>query len=191
VQIIFLGENMKLVILLCLIIFNTTLLADEIDDGFGVGNTSFLLEKSANYDIMLTIVKDAKIACLPSGQCVLSSVSNENKGWDVSFSVGQGINYGSTNGTTIITGGYDTNYGGCPSCQPVNWGLTLTHHAYHCSQKVMVPRSLYIAMNRYLYGLLQENGEPRKGLTPADETMIIFYSTIMKQASASSCNSRY
>ena len=182
---------MKLALLLCLLIFSVSIFANEIDEEFGTGNTSFLFEKSANNDIMLTIEKDAKIACVPSGQCVLSSVQNDNKGWDVSFNVGQGFGYGYNSGTTIITGGYDSTNDGCPSCRPVNWGLTITHHAYHCSQKVMVPRSLYIAMNRYLYGLLQENGDPRKGLTPADETMIIFYSTIMKQASASNCNTRY
>jgi hypothetical protein len=182
---------MKLALLLSLLIFSISISANEIDDEFGVGDTSFLLERSANNDIMLTIEKDAKIACLPNGQCVLSSVQNDNKGWDLSFSVGQGFGYGNNSGTTIITGGHDSSYDGCPSCRPVNWGLSITHHAYKCTQKVMVPRSLYIAMNRYLYGLIQENGDPRKAFTPADETMIIFYSTIMKQASATNCNSRY
>ena len=182
---------MRLFIAFSFLIYTSVLLADSIDSEFGEGERSFLLEKSTNNDIMLTIEKDAKIACQPSGQCVLSSIQNDNKGWDVSFNVGQGFGYGGINGTTIITGGYDNTYDNCQNCQPVHWGITITHHAYHCTQKVMVPRSLYISMNRYLYGLLQENGEPRKGLTPADETMIIFYSTIMKQASATNCNSRY
>jgi hypothetical protein len=38
-------------------------------------------------------------------------------------------------------------------------------------------------MNRYMYGLISEDGGIRRGFTPADEAMIMFYSTIMKQAS--------
>jgi hypothetical protein len=182
---------MKIVFSILCLIFSCSLLADDIDNEFGRGEKNFLLEKTANNDIMLTIEKDAKIACLPDGQCVLSSIQNDNKGWDISFNIGQGLNLGGINGTTIITGGYDTSQSDCSNCQPTHWGLTISHHAYHCKQKVMVPRSLYISMNRYLYGLLQENGETKKGLTPADETMIIFYSTVMKQASATNCNNRY
>jgi hypothetical protein len=33
-----------------------------------------------------------------------------------------------------------------------------------------------------MYGLISEEGGTRRGFTPADEAMIMFYSTIMKQA---------
>jgi hypothetical protein len=37
---------------------------------------------------------------------------------------------------------------------------------------------------------MQETGETRKGFTPADEAMIMFYTTIMKQASGSGCGGK-
>jgi hypothetical protein len=33
-----------------------------------------------------------------------------------------------------------------------------------------------------MYGLMTETGETKRGFTPADEAMIMFYTTIMKQA---------
>lgn len=183
---------MKLLITLMWLFVGTSLFADTIDDVFNPGITSFAFEKAADNNIMLAIEKDAQIACKPNGQCILSSLQSDNKGWETSFNVGQGINYGNSAGTTIITGGYDTGSNNCNNCLPTHWGITISFHSTHCQQQILVPRSLYYAMNRYLYGLLQENGEPRKGFTPADETMIIFYSTIMKQASSTAnCNTRY
>ena len=51
-----------------------------------------------------------------------------------------------------------------------------------CEQTVKVPRSLYYSLNRYIYGLLNSDSSTRRSFTPADEAMIIFYTTIAKQA---------
>lgn len=182
---------MKVFLFLNIFIFSHLAIADSVDDIFNPGINQFSYEKLADNNILLAIDKDAKIACQPNGQCVLSSTESNSNAWEIAFNVGQGGGY-MNSGTTIITGGYDSGYGTCPTndCLPTHWGLTLTKRNVRCSQKILVPRSLYYSMNRYLYGLLQENGEPKKGFTPADETMIIFYSTIMKQASNSSCGGR-
>jgi len=89
----------------------------------------------------------------------------------------------------LSRGGYDPGQNNCADCSPTHWGFTVSYRVGHCTQEVLVPRSLCYSMNRYLYGLMQETGETRKGFTPANEAMIMFYSTIMKQASASSCSS--
>lgn len=164
--------------------------ASDIDDIFVPGDGEFKFERFSNEGILLSIDRDAKVACHSNGQCVLSSVQSDYKGWEVSFNFGQGSNVNSNGGTTIITGGYETGKNDCSTCTNINWGLTLTYKKGECSQQVMVPRSLYYAMNRYLYGLMQETGDTRKGFTPADEAMIMFYSTIMKQASSSGCGSK-
>ncbi|MDD4974342.1 MAG: hypothetical protein PHY93_08310 [Bacteriovorax sp.] len=161
--------------------------ADDIDDIFNTGNGEFKFERFSNEGILLAIDKDAKIACMSNGQCVLSSVKSDSNGWEVSFNVGQGNNINSNGGTTIITGGYDTGKTNtCNTCNGVSWGVTLAYKVGHCTQTVMVPRSLYYALNRYMYGLMQETGETKKGFTPADEAMIMFYTTIAKQASGCS-----
>lgn len=178
---------MRAILSILYFIFSATAFAGTIDDVFEPGTKEFVFERYADDKIFLEIEKDAKIACLSNGQCVLSSTKSDSKGWDVSFSLGQGSAINSNGGTTIITGGYDAGQTNCPDCTPMHFGLTVSYRVSHCKQQVLVPRSLYYSMNRYLYGLMTETGETRKGFTPADEAMIIFYSTIMKQASSSGC----
>lgn len=168
----------------------TVALANDIDDIFVPGDGEFKFERFSNEGILLSIDRDARVACHSNGQCVLSSVQSDSKGWEISFNVGQGSNVNSNGGTTIITGGYDSGKNDCDTCNVLNWGLTVSYKKGQCTQQVLVPRSLYYAMNRYLYGLMQETGETRKGFTPADEAMIMFYSTIMKQAASSGCSSK-
>ena len=81
-------------------------------------------------------------------------------------------------GTTVIVPGTGGNY----SSEPF-FGVSLRYTRAKCTQMVKVPRSLYIGINRYMYGLINEDGGTRRGFTPSDEAMIMFYSTIMKQAS--------
>ncbi len=181
---------MKKILLLALIVLSSIAQADDIDDIFVPGDGEFKFERFSNEGILLSIDRDARIACHSNGQCVLSSVQSDSKGWEVSFNFGQGNSVNSNGGTTIITGGYDSGKNDCNTCNNINWGLTLTYKKGQCTQQVLVPRSLYYAMNRYLYGLMQETGETRKGFTPADEAMIMFYSTIMKQASSNGCGSK-
>ncbi len=157
--------------------------ADDIDDIFNPGEGEFEFDRFSNEGILLKIDQDARVACSSDGQCKLSSVRTDAKGWEVSFNLGQGGAINSGSGTTIITGGYDGKGGSsCNTCDQLNWVLTVAYRSGQCVQTVMVPRSLYYAMNRYMYGLMTETGETKRGFTPADEAMIMFYTTIMKQA---------
>lgn len=81
-------------------------------------------------------------------------------------------------GTTVIVPGSNGN---SYSPEPF-YGFTLRYTKGKCTQSIRVPRSLYFSINRYMYGLMTEEGGTRRGFTPADEAMIMFYSTIMKQA---------
>jgi len=170
----------KLLLTLGLCLTFSSAFANDIDDIFNPGNGDFKFERFSTEGILLQLDKDAKIACSSEGQCILSSVQNDSKGWEASFNIGQGNTVNSNGGTTVITGGYDGKNEQCMSC--FNWGITLAYKVGHCTQTVMVPRSLYYALNRYMYGLMTETGDVRKGFTPADEAMIMFYTTIMKQA---------
>ena len=163
---------------------------DDAGTIFIPGDGEFQFERFSNEGILLAIDSDARVACHSNGQCVLSSVQSDSKGWEVDFNFGQGNNVNSSGGTTVITGGYETGKNECNNCNPISWGLTMSYRKGSCTQQVMVPRALYYSMNRYLYGLMQETGETRKGFTPADEAMIMFYSTIMKQASSGGCGGK-
>lgn len=150
--------------------------ADEIDDMFGTGD-EFEIERFSDSNILLAISRDARVACR-KGQCTLHSVTQNHQRFSVTFNIGEGNVPGTWgNGTNINIG--DDN----PDVPRDFWGISVRYEIGTCTQKIKVPRALFYSLNRYLYGLMNADGTPRRGFTPADEAMIVFYSTIMKQAS--------
>lgn len=153
----------------------------EYDDVFGGGNDEFEFERFDNESILVAIKRDMEVACNRAGLCTLSAVTSTDRRFTAQFQIGEGNpmgSFGNTgNGTTVIVPGAGQTY----ESQPY-YGVSLRFTTGKCTQNVQVPRSLYISMNRYLYGLMTEEGGTRRGFTPADEAMIMFYSTVMKQA---------
>lgn len=151
------------------------------EETFGKGNEEFEFEKFDNQTVLVMIKRDMDVACDKKGLCTLSAVTSNDRRFTTQFVVGQGNNMAgmnSGNGTTVILPGTN-GYG--YSNEPY-FGLSLRFTTGRCSQNIKVPRSLYISINRYMYGLMNDDGGTRRGFTPADEAMIMFYSTIMKQA---------
>lgn len=156
-------------------------LSSPYDDMFGSGNDEFEFEAFDNKSILIAIKRDMEIACSKNGLCTLSAVTSNDRRFTAQFNIGEGNAMGNINGgsgTTVIVPGQNGTLG---DTQPY-YGLSLRYTIGRCTQTVMVPRALYISMNRYMYGLMTEEGGTRRGFTPADEAMIMFYSTIMKQA---------
>lgn len=155
------------------------------EDRFGGGNDEFEFETFDNHSVMVAIKRDMEIACDKAGLCTLSAVTSNDARFTTQFNIGVGNQYGgwnngNGNGTTVIVpNGTDNNNNN----NDPYYGLSLRYTRGRCTQRVLVPRALYISMNRYMYGLMAEDGGTRRGFTPADEAMIMFYSTIMKQAS--------
>lgn len=149
---------------------------------FGCGTDEFEFERFDDSTILMAINRDARFACDSSGLCRLTSVTSNDRRFSATFSVGQGNQVGQFggSGTNIIIPG-SSGYG-CNGCNEPYYGITLRFTAGRCTQTVNVPRAVYYAVNRYMYGLLTEEGATRRGFTPADEAMIMFYTTIMKQA---------
>jgi hypothetical protein len=151
------------------------------DDTFGGGNDEFEFEKFDNLSILVAIKRDMEMACDKAGLCTLSAVTSNDRRFTASFNIGVGNQMGgyggTTTGTTVIIPGANTTTENEPY-----YGVSLRFTTGRCTQNVKVPRALYISMNRYMYGLMTEEGGTRRGFTPADEAMIMFYSTIMKQA---------
>jgi hypothetical protein len=155
---------------------------DEYDEIYGNGSKEFSIERFDNDSVLLAIRRDMEVACDKKGLCTLSAVTSNDRRFTTQFFIGQGNMMGGMNtgsGTTVIVPG---SYGYGYSNEPYV-GFNLRFTIGKCTQTVRVPRALYISMNRYLYGLMTEEGGTRRGFTPADEAMIMFYSTIMKEAS--------
>jgi hypothetical protein len=153
---------------------------DDYEDRFGGGSEEFAFEKFNDDTIMVAIKKDMELACDKKGLCTLSAVTSNDNRFTAQFFIGEGQNMGAFQGgntTVIIPGTTFPQLGGGPY-----YGVNLRYTRARCTQTILVPRSLYISLNRYMYGLMTEEGATRRGFTPADEAMIMFYSTIMKQA---------
>lgn len=164
------------------VLFFTQAFAQNMDSTLGGGSTEFQYVKYTDEYIQMQIHESAQVNC-KKGMCTLFSQTTNSQGFTVEFSVGQnasgGVNGSSGGGTVVVVPGTGSTSG---TVQPYV-GLTLRYNKGTCTQTVKVPESLYVAMNTFLYNFLNEDGTPVRGFTPADEAMIMFYSTIMKQAS--------
>ena len=172
---------MKAVSLLALGLLTSQVFAQNMNETLGGGSKEFEYVRYTDQYIQLRIHEAAQINC-KKGLCTLFSQTTNNQGFTVEFSVGESANggYGNAggNGSVIIVPSNGTSTSGV---QPYV-GLTLRYNVGTCTQKINVPESLYVSMNTFLYNLVNEDGTPQRGFTPADEAMIMFYSTIMKQA---------
>ncbi|MEN9723060.1 MAG: hypothetical protein RJB38_1046 [Pseudomonadota bacterium] len=140
----------------------------------------FRLTRYSDDQIQLEIQNKIKVAC-KGDRCELASVTNRGESFTVSVSAGVGNNnqWGGNGGVVIVDGSGRNNSN---NNEPYI-GVTLKYLKGNCTQSVNVPQSLYIAMNTYLYRLINEDGSTERSFSPAQQTMILFYTTILKQAS--------
>ncbi|EQC50499.1 hypothetical protein [Bacteriovorax sp. DB6_IX] len=167
---------MKNLLLVFLLLTSSFAFASDIDDMFGDGEDQFVFDRFSDESILLEIDRAAAISC-DKGLCTLHSMESRYGGFEVSFGVGEGNGFqaGGKDGVNIYTDGY----GACNTCGQLNWGFQVKYSKGKCTQTVKVPKSVYYAVNRYMYGLMTDEGGTRRGFTPADEAMIMFYTTIM------------
>lgn len=153
---------------------------DDVDATFSSGSREFEFERFDDQSILMAINADANIACSRAGLCRLSSVTSKDQRFTVQFNFGEGNswNMGSGTGTNIIIPGSGSTFGN----NAPYYGVTVRYTTGRCTQTINVPRAVYYALNRYMYGLMTETGGTRRGFTPADEAMIMFYTTVSKQA---------
>ncbi len=152
---------------------------DELFETIAGGDEAFEFIRYSPEFVQMSIHEDMKVAC-KKAMCTLFSINNSGDEFKVSFNVGTGEqNYEGGNNIIIVPGnGQSSN----ASDSGHFVGINVSYTYKTCEQEIKVPRSLYIAMNTYMYGLISEEGTTRRNFTPADEAMIIFYSTIIKQA---------
>lgn len=132
--------------------------------------------------IQIEIAKNMEIAC-KGDRCELTSITNNGHKFSVTLAEGIGNNNVSSTGSVVVVGNGPTN--GTSKPQPFV-SLTLQYTYQNCTQTVLVPRALYRVINTYLRKLINEDGSTKKKFSPAEETMILFITTIMNQAKG--CN---
>ena len=128
------------------------------------------------------ISDNMRIQCY-RGLCEMAMVDTRGTTFVAEISSGYGNQNGMSGGGNAGNGGVVVvgtgSYNNTP--QPY-FGVTLRYVSQHCVQSVRVPTSLYVSMNTYLYSLINEDGTTKRTFDPAEQTMILFYTTILKQA---------
>jgi hypothetical protein len=169
--------------------------ADSVDDLFAGGdNREFEFERFSENNVMEAISHDAGIACR-NGLCTLSSNDTRFKEFSINMNGGIGNNAsngfggygpgeGFNGGFIVFPGPGGNTFRNLPFEDRLHANINIQLKIGSCVRKINIPRSLYYAINRYMYGLMNEDSTTRRSFTPADEAMILFYTTIMKEASA-------
>jgi hypothetical protein len=133
------------------------------------------------------ISDNMKIQCF-RGLCEMSMVDTRGEAFVVEVAAG----YGNQNQAAAGMGGgiVVLGNGGFNNTPQPFFGVTVRYVNQHCKQSVRVPTSLYVSLNTYLYSLINEDGSTRRTFDPATQTMILFYTTILKQTTGCTTSTR-
>ena len=125
--------------------------------------------------IQLLVKNKVKVAC-EGDRCTLFSLTNRSNAFTVEFGVGYG-NKTNSNANVVVVGGSPFQ----PDPQPYV-EMTVRYVWGKCVQTVDVPEAMYVAMTTYMYHLMNEDGGTRPNFSPAEQTMLMLYTTILSQA---------
>lgn len=151
--------------------------ADEFDGGSG----EFDPRPNPRYteaEIQKKIQQEMAVAC--SGNlCKIVGTDSSGEGWTVSFNVGYG-NGNSNSGTAIYIGDERNNR----NQSDWNAGVTVTYKNYTCQSNLRVTPAVYRFVNTYMYNMVNADGSTKRNFSPADQTVILFYTTMLNKVEA-------
>lgn len=151
--------------------------ANEFDEGSGEFDTPARPGYSES-DIQKKIENEMAIAC--SGNlCKVVGQDNQGSGWTVQFQVGYGNNDNNGNGDTIYIGGNNNN-----NNDKGYASVTVTYRNFKCHSNLLVTPAVYRFVNTYLYNMVNSDGSVKRNFSPADQTVILFYTTMLNKVSA-------
>lgn len=134
-------------------------------------------------DIQKKIQDEMQIAC-SNNLCRIVGTDNEGESWTVSFNVGYGNQNNVNNGGSTIYVGTD-NANRDPG---YNAGITVTYKNYNCSSNLKVTPAVYRFVNTYLYNMVNTDGSTKRNFSPADQTVILFYTTMLNKVESCKSN---
>jgi hypothetical protein len=173
---------MKLKMLLSAILIATSVqaIAGEFDDGSGEFDPRPLPQYS-EAELQKKIENEMAVAC--SGNlCRIVGQDSSGSGWTVQFQVGYGRANGTGEGDTIYIGDYgdrnDNNKGFA--------SITVTYKNYKCRSNLLVTPAVYRFVNTYLYNMVNADGSVKRNFSPADQTVVLFYTTMLNKVNSCS-----
>ena len=127
------------------------------------------------------------IACKGS-LCTLFSVTSNNRTFNITTYVGDGMPTSSGSGTTNY---YGSTTGTTGATGTLGYGIEISAEWTHCVKNINVDKSVYDAVTTYMRELINTTpGEPSTypQFTPAEQTMLLFYTTVMDLTKGATCN---
>jgi hypothetical protein len=130
----------------------------------------------------------SNLACEGS-LCTLFSVSVNKKTFNITTYVGDGMPSQQNGGNNYYYGQGQSGQAGATG--KLGYGIQLSWDNTHCTKNVNVDKSVYDSVTTYMKELL--NSTPGEGrtypqFTPAEQTMILFYTTVMDLTKGATCN---
>jgi hypothetical protein len=177
----------KYLMIIFFLILGLNSFADEIDDLFEQGeNIEYQFERFDEANVFRAISHDAGMMC-HDGLCTLTSSETRWNNFNINLngsagnSLSNNSSFGFGNDNPSIT--FNNNSQSEDGEILYNTGISMNVNIGNCKRSINVPRAVFYSINRYIYGLMHDDRTTRRTFTPADEAMILFYSTVMKMAS--------
>lgn len=157
----------------------TVMHASADENEFEGGSSEF--NKVPTYtesEIQKKIQDEMAVAC-EGNMCKIVGTDNQGSSWTVSFSVGYGSNNGNLGGSGTGVYIYDPSQ----SNSDPNWygGITITYKWFKCKSHLNVTPAVYRFVNTYLYNMVNSDGSVKRNFSPADQTVILFYTTMLNK----------
>lgn len=168
----------KLVIAIVCSISYSSAFAGDFDGGSGEFDQPEYPRYSES-EIQKKIQNEMGIAC--SGNlCKIVGTDSSGDGWTVSFNVGYG-DQANGSGDTFIIGGEKPSGS---SSDRAYAGITVSYSTYSCQSSLRVTPSVYRFVNTYMYNMVNSDGSTKRNFSPADQTVILFYTTMLNKVEA-------
>lgn len=149
--------------------------ADEFDGG----SPEYDPRPNPHYsetEIQRKIENEMAVACR-GNLCSIVGTDSAGSGWTVSFQVGYGNNQGGSGNNFYIGEGSNNNNNNGDYYA----GITVTYKNYVCNSTLRVTPSVYRFVNTYMYNMVNADGSTKRNFSPADQTVILFYTTMLNK----------
>ena len=150
--------------------------ADEFDGG----SPEYDPRPAPHYseaDVQKKIENEMAMAC-KGNLCSIVGTDGAGQGWTVSFNVGYGNNNNST-GNNFYIGADGKNASN--NDPQYNAGITVTYKNYTCNSTLRVTPAVYRFVQTYMYHMVNGDGSTKRNFSPADQTVILFYTTMLNK----------
>lgn len=127
--------------------------------------------------IQKQIQDEMQVSC-KGNLCQIVGQDNQGSGWTVSFNVGTGQNNNTGTGSNIFIGSGDHGFN---NGNGEYAGITIAYKTYKCSSQMNVTPAVYRFVQTYMYNMVNADGSPKRNFTPADQTVILFYTTMLQK----------